>query len=116
MSSSSSNVEIKYDITPYDCTPGKPWEAFDNRFLNKGTRALTTAGTELYSLSDHFLGTDEGGPNGPAHPGGADGRKSQAAHRKRQKDSYELFLTRHSYELFLTRHLVGAWWIVVRAP
>ena len=31
---SSSNVDIKYDITPYDGKPGKPFDDFDDRLLN----------------------------------------------------------------------------------
>ena len=91
----SSTDDTKYDITPYDCTPGKAWEDFDDRLLNKCTRADDRG----WSISDHFKGDDEGGPSGPPFGGGAaEVRKGTQMHRKRQKDSYE----------FLTRHLVGA--------
>ena len=28
-------TDVKYDITPYDCTPGTAWDSFEERLLNQ---------------------------------------------------------------------------------
>ena len=54
----ASSTDIKYDFEPYDCTPGDAFDAFEERYLNNAT-ATDDRG---YSLADHVLGIDEGGP------------------------------------------------------
>ena len=44
-------AEIKYDFQPYDCTPGEPFNAFEERYLN----ALSLTDDQGYSLADHVL-------------------------------------------------------------
>ena len=56
---------IKYAFTPYSGTPGLEWEKFEERLLNEAARHTDDKG---WSLADHFLGQDEGGPAGPAFP------------------------------------------------
>ena len=87
---SSKDSEIRYDFTPWDGTPGDKFDKYDTSLMNSGSRADDRG----WSLSDHLLGNDEGGPTGPAMPGGAAGNKAMAAFRKRQKESYKL-LTHH---------------------
>ena len=73
--------EVSYDFEPYDCTPGDAFDAFEERYLN----AATTTDDRGYSLADHILGNDEGGPVGPAIAGtAAQVQKANAAFRKRQ--------------------------------
>ena len=87
----STSVDVKYDFTPYDCTPGEAWEVFEADLLRHSTKTDDRG----WSLSDHLSGTDEGGPAGPAMPGGgAQLAKAQIALRKRQKESYGL-LSKH---------------------
>ena len=61
-----NNVDVKYDFAPYDCTPGAAWEVFEADLLRHATKTDDRG----WSLADHLLGTDEGGPAGPALPGG----------------------------------------------
>ena len=84
-------VDVKYDFTPYDCTPGDPWDVFSADLLRHGTKTDDRG----YSLADHLLGTDEGGPLGPAPPvAPAAANKAAIALRKRAKESYGL-LSKH---------------------
>ena len=87
------SIDVKYDTTPCDGTPGQPWEDFKRRLRNVATRSDDRG----FSLADHFDDIDEGGgaigaPEMPAAPGEL--RKAQAARRRRQKDAYAL-LTKH---------------------
>ena len=87
------SIDVKYDTTPCDGTPGQPWEDFKRRLRNVATRSDERG----YSLADHFDDLDEGGgavgaPAMPAAP--AELRKALAARRRRQKDAYAL-LTKH---------------------
>ena len=87
-------AEIKLDFEPYDCTPGDAFDAFEERLFNN----CTATDDRGFSLADHLLGIDEGGPAGPAMPAGAAANaKAVAARRKRQRSSYGL----------LVRHLAG---------
>ena len=100
--SSSSNVDIKYDFQPFNGTPGETYDKWERALLNNGARADDRG----YSISDHLNGTDEGSANVP-HPaaaGSADGRKSRAAQRKRQKDAYAM-LTRHLHAPDHLKHI-----------
>ena len=51
-------VEVKYDFTPYDGTPGKPWEDYEDRLLNSACAAKSD--DRGWSLADHINGVDEG--------------------------------------------------------
>ena len=50
------SVDVKYDTTPCDGTPGRPWEDFKQRLRNIATRTDERG----FSLVDHFDGMDEG--------------------------------------------------------
>ena len=63
-----ATVEIKYDCTPHDGTPGKAWDDFEERLLDVAAGKTDDRG---YSLADALNGTDEGSPGGPAYPPGA---------------------------------------------
>ena len=83
-------AEPRFDFSPYDCTPGDGWETFDQQLQDFCSGEVDDRG---WSLADHFLGVDEGGPAGPAFPPNNAGnaverRKALAAQRKRQKESY----------------------------
>ena len=82
--------DVKYDITPFDGTPGEAYERFEERLLNLAAKSDDRG----WSLADHMLGADEGGPTGPPLPGGANAAKAQQAYRKRKKESYAI-LTKH---------------------
>ena len=97
---STDKSEVKYDFEPWDGTPGDPYDKYEKRLLNYGSRSDDRG----WSLSDHLLGNDEGGPTGPAIPGGAAGVKAQAALRKRQKESYGI-QTRHILRATITDEL-----------
>ena len=87
------SIDVKYDTTPCDGTPGQPWEDFKRRLRN----VATGSDDRGFSLADHFDDIDEGGAaiGAPAMPANAtELRKAQAARRRRQKDSYGL-LTKH---------------------
>ena len=60
-------AEIKLDFEPYDCTPGDAFDAFEERLFNN----CTATDDRGFSLADHLLGIDEGGPAGPAMPAAA---------------------------------------------
>ena len=86
---------IKYDFEPAQPTPGDEYDKFEERLLNA---AAARADDRGWSLADHFLGNDEGGPNGPAFPpmnaAQRDGVKARSSYRSRQKESYGM-LTKH---------------------
>ena len=67
MASSSSNTDIKYEFTPAAPEPGDDYDKWRQRALN----AMANGDERGWSLADHVLGIDEGGPAGPAPPGGA---------------------------------------------
>ena len=48
--------DVTYDITPYNGTPGKEWDLFEERLLNYGARSDERG----WSLADNFNGVDEG--------------------------------------------------------
>ena len=87
---SSQTTDIKYDFVPANPDPGDDYDKWRERCLN----AFTKSDDRGWSLADHMLGIDEGGPAGPAIAAGAQVQKAQQALRKRQKDSYAL-LTKH---------------------
>ena len=89
----SKTTDIHYDFEPANPDPGDDYDKWRERCLN----AFTKSDERGWSLADHMLGLDEGGPAGPAiaAAGGAAAQlKAQHALRKRQKDSYAL-LTKH---------------------
>ena len=65
-----STTTIKYDFVPAQPAPGEEYEKFEERLMNAAAAKSDDRG---WSLADHFLGLDEGGPGGPAIPGGAGG-------------------------------------------
>ena len=66
---SGNSADIKYICTPLPQTPnGKQWETFEDKFMNAISGRADDRG---YSLADHLLGSDEGGPVGPALPTGS---------------------------------------------
>ena len=86
-----NRTEVKLDFEPWDGTPGDPYDKFEIRLLNASSRTDDRG----WSLADHLLGNDEGGPAGPAFPAAAVAQnKAQIAFRKRQKESYGI-LTKH---------------------
>ena len=52
----SATVDVKYDFTPYDGTPGDMYDKFEERLMNGATRADDRG----WSLADHYGGVDEG--------------------------------------------------------
>ena len=58
--------DVKFDFDPWDGTPGDAYDKFEIRLLNNGSKTDDRG----WSLSDHLLGDDEGGPNigAPAMP------------------------------------------------
>ena len=91
----SSQIDLKYSIAPYSGTPGEEWERFEDALLNLGATKTDDRG---WSIADHLLGNDEGGPNGNALP--ANSMAAANAYRKRQKESYGI-LSRHVLDLDL---------------
>ena len=87
---SSGGVDIKFDFTPYDGTPGEKFEKFEQDLMNAGAKADDRG----FSYSDHFLGIDELGPAyaGPPPAGAAEVRKAGVAQRQRAKGSYRLLV------------------------
>ena len=69
----SKEAEVKYDFEPWDGTPGDSYDKYEKRLLNHGSKTDDRG----WSLSDHLMGVDEGGPAGPAIPGGAAGVSMQ---------------------------------------
>ena len=75
----------KFDIDPYDGTPGITWDNFDERLLNLAASAVDKRG---YSVADYLMHLDEGGVNGTPFPAAGqaiDLREAQAARSRRQK-------------------------------
>ena len=93
----SKEAEVKYDFEPWDGTPGDSYDKYEKRLLNYGSKTDDRG----WSLSDHLMGVDEGGPAGPAIPGGAAGVRAAAARRKRQKESYGM-QTKHITSKIIT--------------
>ena len=98
------------DFDGWDGTPGDQWEKYSQRLFEHTTKTDDRG----WSLADHLRGADEGaqgpGATGPAHPPAAnhaDLRKSQAAYRKRQKESYGI-LIRGRYGAASRVHLLMA--------
>ena len=83
-----ATVDVKYDTTPHDGTPGPPWDDFEERILGVAAGRTDERG---WSLADCANQTDEGGVGGPAIPvGGAANAKALTARRKRLKELYAL--------------------------
>ena len=62
-----ATVDVKYDTTPHDGTPGPPWDDFEERILGVAAGRTDERG---YSLADCANQTDEGGVGGPPLPVG----------------------------------------------
>ena len=96
--------DVKFDFDPWDGTPGDAYDKFEIRLLNNGSKTDDRG----WSLSDHLLGDDEGGPNigAPAMPAGPPAQllKAQQARRKRQKESYGI-LAKHVTNKDITEDL-----------
>jgi hypothetical protein len=58
----TSTTDIKYDFTPANPDPGDDYDKWRQRALN----AMANGDERGWSLADHVLGIDEGGPGGPA--------------------------------------------------
>ena len=90
-----STTSVKYDFEPAQPTPGEDYEKFEERLMNA---AAAQADDRGWSLADHFLGVDEGGPTGPAFPAvnaaNMAGTKARSCYRARQKEAYGM-LTKH---------------------
>ena len=83
-----ATVDVKYDTTPHDGTPGPPWDDFEERILGVAAGRTDDRG---WSLADCANQTDEGGVGGPPMPAaGAAAAKAQTARRKRLKELYAL--------------------------
>ena len=83
-----ATVDVKYDTTPHDGTPGPPWDDFEERILGVAAGRTDERG---WSLADCANQTDEGGVGGPPMPAaGAAAAKAQTARRKRLKELYAL--------------------------
>ena len=85
----SGNVDVKYDFTPYDCTPGEAYERYEQDLLNAGALRADDRG---WTLAECILGIDEGGAAGPPLPagGGAGAASAGRLRQKRLKESYAL--------------------------
>ena len=86
----TDRAEVKYDFTPRNPDPGDDYDKWRQDALN----AMASGDDRGWSLADHVLGIDEGGPAGPGIPGGAAGVKAAGLFRTRQKTSYKV-LTKH---------------------
>ena len=53
-----ATVDVKYDTTPHDGTPGPPWDDFEERILGVAAGRTDERG---WSLADCANQTDEGG-------------------------------------------------------
>ena len=82
--------QVRYDFTPANPDPGDDYDKWRQNALN----AMASGDDRGWSLADHVLGIDEGGPAGPGIPGGAAGVKAAGLFRTRQKTSYKV-LTKH---------------------
>ena len=56
-----STSDIKFEFEPWDGTPGDAYDKWEVRLLNYASKSDDRG----WSLADHLLGNDEGGPNGP---------------------------------------------------
>ena len=56
-----ATVDVKYDTTPHDGTPGPPWDDFEERILGVAAGRTDERG---WSLADCANQTDEGGVGG----------------------------------------------------
>ena len=77
-------TEPKYDIEPYDGTPGEKWEQFDERLLILLSGEADDRG---WSLADYILGQDETDgllPIGedPTHKFGSLAERDSAGHSR----------------------------------
>ena len=95
--------EVRYDFEPWNGTPGETYDKWHVSLLNASTKTDDRG----CLLADHMLGNDEGGPTGPAMPGGAGAAKAIAALRKRQKESYGI-ITGHIIAKDVVESLTGA--------
>ena len=82
-----ATVDVKYDTTPHDGTPGPPWDDFEERILGVAAGRTDDHG---WSLADCANQIDEGGAGGPAMPGGAAANRALTSRRKRLKELYAL--------------------------
>ena len=95
-------VDVKYDTTPHDGTPGPPWDDFEERILGVAAGRTDERG---WSLADCANQTDEGGVGGPPIPvGGAANAKATTARRKRLKELYAL-LYKHELDTDHRTHI-----------
>ena len=81
------NIDIKLLFSQYDCQPNfERYEAFELQLYAHGGRSDEHG----WSLADHLMGIDDGGPTGTAlaPPTTADGRAAVKLHRKRAKESH----------------------------
>ena len=89
------STEIKYEITPFQDSPGTPTvKVFLRDLRNLGNKKGDEFG---WTLTDNLDGVDAGGANGgPQLPGAAnsaENRKALAAFAKRSKESSSLLYT-----------------------
>ena len=97
-----ATVDVKYDTTPHDGTPGPPWDDFEERILGVAAGRTDDRG---WSLADCANQTDEGGVGGPPMPAaGAAAAKAQTARRKRLKELYAL-LYKHELDTDHRTHM-----------
>ena len=96
-----ATVDVKYDTTPHDGTPGPPWDDFEERILGVAAGRTDDRG---WSLADCANQIDEGGAGGPAMPGGAAGNRAQTSRRKRLKELYAL-LYKHELDTDHRTHI-----------
>ena len=97
-----ATVDVKYDTTPHDGTPGPPWDDFEERILGVAAGRTDDRG---WSLADCANQTDEGGVGGPPMPAaGAAAAKAQTARRKRLKELYAL-LYKHELDADHRTHI-----------
>ena len=108
-----ATVDVKYDTTPHDGTPGPPWDDFEERILGVAAGRTDERG---WSLADCANQTDEGGVGGPPVPvGGAANAKALTARRKRLKELYALLYkheldTDHRTHVYQNHfHLASSW-------
>ena len=87
----TASTNVKYDFDPALPSPGEDYDKFEERLLNAGTSVVDDRG---WSLADHLMGIDEGGPRGPNMPAGGGGPPAAVKRRIRQKNAYGL-LTKH---------------------
>ena len=89
------STEIKYEIKPFQDSPGTPTvKVFLRDLRNLGNKKGDDFG---WTLTDNLDGVDAGGANGgpqlPGAPNSAENRKALAAFAKRSKESSSLLYT-----------------------